>query len=89
MLMSETDIVKMSAKGQLVVPECIRDEEDFKPGDRFVPVPMKEGVLFKKIKIPDVRAEFAKLSKEIEAKFKKEKVTPRTVKDAVQWAHRA
>ena len=87
--MAETDIVKMSSKGQLVVPEGIREEEDFKPGDRFVPLPVKEGVLFKRIKIPDIRNEFAQLAKELENKFKKEKITPKTIKEAVQWARRA
>ncbi len=87
--MVETEIVKMSAKGQLVVPEDIRKEEHFKPGDRFVPLPVKEGVLFKRIKIPDVKAEFAQLAKEIETKFKKEKITPKNVDEAVRWARRA
>jgi len=86
MLMTSMEIVKMSAKGQLVVPEEIREEEGFEPGDRFVPLPVKEGVLFKRVKIPDVRAEFKQLAKEIEAKFKKQKVTPKTVDEAVKWA---
>mgnify|MGYP000179699608 CR=1 FL=1 len=87
--MSETEIVKMSTKGQLVVPEQIRKEEDFKAGDRFVPLPVNEVVLFKRIKIPDVKKEFAKIAKEIEAKFKKQKITSKHVKEAVKWARRA
>jgi bifunctional DNA-binding transcriptional regulator/antitoxin component of YhaV-PrlF toxin-antitoxin module len=85
----ETEIVKMSSKGQLVVPEDIREQEGFEAGDRFVPLPVTDGVLFKRIKIPNVRAEFAKLAKEIEAKFKKERITPKNVKEAVEWARRA
>ena len=84
-----SEIVKMSAKGQLVVPEQIRKDEDFKAGDWFVPLPMNEGVLFKRIKIPDVKKDFAKIAKEIEAKFRKQKVTPVNVKEAVKWARRA
>ena len=55
----ETEIVKMSAKGQLVVPEAIRDLEDFNPGDRFVPLPVKDGVLLKKVEIPKINVEFS------------------------------
>jgi len=60
----ETELVKMSPKGQLVVPEDIRDKEGFEVGDRFMSFPIKGGVLFKKIKIPDKKAEFERLSKE-------------------------
>ncbi len=82
----DTDMVKMSPKGQLVVPQGIRAMEGFTPGDRFVPFPVKEGILFKKVKIPEVKAEFRKLSKEIEAQFKKQKVTSEDVNEAVKWA---
>ncbi len=54
----ETDLVKMSPKGQLVVPQDIRMKESFTAGDRFVPFPVKGGILFKKVEIPDVKAEF-------------------------------
>jgi len=81
-----TDLVKMSPKGQLVVPQDIRVDEGFTPGDRFIPFPVKGGILFKKVEMPDVKAEFQKLSKEIEKQFKKQKVTPEDVDEAVKWA---
>ncbi|MBI2146317.1 hypothetical protein HYU22_03190 [Candidatus Woesearchaeota archaeon] len=84
----ETDLVKMSPKGQLVVPQDIRIDEGFTPGDRFVPFPVKGGILFKKVEIPDVKAEFQKLSKEIEKQFKKQRVTLDDVNEAVAWARR-
>ena len=84
----ETDLVKMSPKGQLVVPQGIRDKESFISGDRFIPFPVNGGVLFKKVKIPDVRIEFQKLSKEIEKQFKKENITPKDAGEAAKWARR-
>jgi bifunctional DNA-binding transcriptional regulator/antitoxin component of YhaV-PrlF toxin-antitoxin module len=86
--MTDTDIVKMSAKGQLVVPEDIRNQEHFQPGDRFMPVPVKDGVLFKRIKLPNIKREFAELAKELEAQFTKEKISPDVVNEAVQWARK-
>ena len=84
----ETEFVKMSPKGQLVVPQDIREEEDFEPGDRFIAMPVKEGVLFKKVEMPNVKVEFEKLSKEIQEQFKKQKVTSKDVSEAVKWARK-
>jgi bifunctional DNA-binding transcriptional regulator/antitoxin component of YhaV-PrlF toxin-antitoxin module len=84
----DADLVKMSPKGQLVVSQDTRNKEGFSPGDRFVQFPVKDGVLFKKVKIPDVKIEFEKLSKEIEQQFGKKKVTPENVNEAVKWARR-
>lgn len=84
----ETELVKMSPKGQLVVPQEIRELEAFQPGDRFVPFAVREGVLFKKVEIPDIKLEFEKLSKEIAAQFKKQKVKESNVSEAVKWARK-
>lgn len=83
-----TELVKMSPKGQLVVPQEIREIEGFTAGDRFVPFSVKGGILFKKVNIPNVEAEFEKLAKEIEKKFKKNKVEKKDVNKAVKWARR-
>lgn len=84
----ENDFVKMSPKGQLVVPQEIRDQEGFVAGDRFVSFPIKGGILFKRVKMPQVKAEFKKLSKEIEKQFKKQDVIIEDVDEAVKWARR-
>ncbi len=86
--MVKLELVKMSLKGQLVVPREIREREKFKPSDRFIPFYVKEGVLFKKVKIPDVKIEFKSLVKEIETQFRKEKISESDVKEAVKWARR-
>jgi bifunctional DNA-binding transcriptional regulator/antitoxin component of YhaV-PrlF toxin-antitoxin module len=87
--MTETvELVKMSAKGQLVVPEGIRAEEGFRSGDRFVALPVREGVLFKRVQIPNVRAEHEALSKEVRARFRREKIRPKDVEEAIRWARK-
>ena len=87
--MAEVELVKMSAKGQLVVPKEIREQEDFKPSDRFIPFPVNNGVLFKRIKMPNVKQEFLSLSKEIEKQFKRQKVTQKDVDEAITWARKS
>ena len=86
--MTEMELVKMSQKGQLVVPKDIRELEKFKPSDRFVPFHVKGGILFKRVKMPNVKAEFTSLAKEIEKQFKNEKIATKDVDEAVKWARR-
>ena len=84
--MDDVELVKMSPKGQLVVPKEIREIEGFKPTDRFIPFHVKGGVLFKRIKMPNVKQEFTALAKEVEKQFRKSKITKKDVDEAVRWA---
>ncbi len=84
--MAEQELVKMSEKGQLVVPRKIREKEGFKSSDRFVAIEVKDGVLFKRVEIPDVSIEFESLSRDIASHFKKHKIKQSDVAEAVKWA---
>ena len=86
--MSGTDIIKMSSKGQLVVPLDIRQMAGLHEGERFVAFPIKEGVVFKKIEIPKVTLEFDSLTKEIEEQFKKNNVKREDLNEAIEWARK-
>ncbi|MDE1850782.1 MAG: hypothetical protein KGH54_03250 [Candidatus Micrarchaeota archaeon] len=48
------ELVKMSGKGQLVVPKSIRKKGRFKASDRFIALEIKGGVVFKKASIPKI-----------------------------------
>lgn len=78
------EIIKMSDKGQLVVPQSIREMQKLNPGERFIALPIGDGVFFKKIEL----VEFENLAKEIAAQFKSNKITKQDVKEAVKWAKR-
>ena len=84
----ESDYVKMSPKGQLVVPQDIRQSENFEPGDKFMAISVKDGVLFKKIEMPNIKIEFEKLSKDIEKKFKGNKINKKDIEEAIKWARK-
>jgi bifunctional DNA-binding transcriptional regulator/antitoxin component of YhaV-PrlF toxin-antitoxin module len=84
--MAQEELVKMSEKGQLVVPRRIREKEGFKSSDRFIAVEVEDGVLFKRVEIPEVRIEFEALSRDIQAHFKKNKIKQADVVEAVKWA---
>lgn len=79
------EIVKMSPKGQLVVPKEIREETGFEPSDRFIAMPVEDGVIFKKIDI-DVEAEYRKLSEQVQDRFEEQDIDEDVVEDAIEWA---
>ncbi len=83
-----TELVKMSAKGQLVVPQEIRETLGLEAGDRFVPFKVESGILFKKVEMPDIKLEFQKLSKEVSTQFKKSKVSKNDISGAIKWARK-
>lgn len=84
----EIEFVKMSEKGQLVVPQNIREGMNLSPGERFVAFQLDEGILFKKIEIPEIKINFENLAKNIEKQFKKNKINKKDVKEAIKWARK-
>lgn len=82
------DLVKMSIKGQLVVPQNIREIAQLHPGERFIAFPVDKGVLFKKVDIPRVKLDFKSLATEIEGQFRKNRVGKSDLKEAVRWARK-
>ena len=79
------EIVKMSPKGQLVVPKAIRKQIGFEPSDRFIAMPVEDGVIFKKIDI-DVEQEYDRLSQQVQKRFEREDIDENAVEDAIEWA---
>ena len=59
--MTETATTTLSSKGQVVIPEEIRDRLGLKPGAQFVVVADRDVVIFKVLEPPALR-EFAVLS---------------------------
>ncbi|MFA5247575.1 MAG: AbrB/MazE/SpoVT family DNA-binding domain-containing protein [Candidatus Micrarchaeia archaeon] len=53
----------MSSKGQVVIPEGIREMLNLESGSRFVVYAHKDSVLFKKLAVPDPVKEFEEMSK--------------------------
>lgn len=79
--------MKMSPKGQLVVPKEIREEAGFEPSDRFIAVSVDDGVMFKKVDF-DLQAEYEKLSEKVQKRFEEEGISQDKVEDAVEWARK-
>jgi len=55
-------ITKISTKGQVVIPSHIREELGLKEGTPLAVTRMRDFILLKKIKIPDPKEEFRRLT---------------------------
>lgn len=53
--MSETELVKVSPRGQVVIPKDLRDLLDIKGGDRLIAVASGDAILLKKVDIPELQ----------------------------------
>ena len=85
---TKMEAVKMSAKGQLVVPQSIRKQIGLNPGERFVAFPIADGVVFKKVRISDIHLEFKQLSEAVQKRFKAKGITEVDLEQAVEWARK-
>jgi bifunctional DNA-binding transcriptional regulator/antitoxin component of YhaV-PrlF toxin-antitoxin module len=83
-----TEFVRMSEKGQLVVPQEIRKSLKLNPGEIFAALPIGDSVLFKKVEMPEIKIDFEKLAKEAQKQFKKSKVRKNDVREAIKWTER-
>lgn len=80
-------VVKMSKKGQLVVPKDIREDENFEPSDKFKAIPIKDGVIFKKIEI-DLEKEYNDLKKRVKKRFEEDDISEDELEKAVEWGRK-
>lgn len=78
---------KLSSKGQVVIPEDIRETLHLKEGDQFVVIGQGDTVIFKAITPPSIE-EFSGLLDEASAQAKKVGMKPGDVKAAIRKARR-
>lgn len=82
------ELVKMSPKGQLVVPQNMRKLAGLEAGDRFIPFSIQGGILFKKIALPSMQEEFNNLATEMRSQFEKQGIKEADVEEAIKWARK-
>jgi len=54
--MHEVEFTKLSSKGQVVIPQDIREDMKLKPGTPFAVIEQKDSILLKKIEIPKAKS---------------------------------
>ncbi|MBI2144320.1 AbrB/MazE/SpoVT family DNA-binding domain-containing protein [Candidatus Woesearchaeota archaeon] len=48
--MMSIEITKITTKGQVVIPQDIRDEKGIKPGERFIVYDLEDSIVLKRVK---------------------------------------
>jgi bifunctional DNA-binding transcriptional regulator/antitoxin component of YhaV-PrlF toxin-antitoxin module len=80
-----TDLVKMSGKGQLVVPQRLRDLAGYKEGDRFIATIEDGKLTFKRVIVEERLEQFRKLTEKLQQELKGRKITEEDIDEAVRW----
>jgi AbrB family looped-hinge helix DNA binding protein len=74
---------KMSSKGQIVIPESVREALHLKTGSQFVVMSHQNTIILKSI-IPPSASEFSELLAKTHAAAKKAGITKKDLKEAIQ-----
>lgn len=85
--MSRTATTKMSSKGQVVIPENIRNQLKLKAGSQFVVVGEKDMIIFKSISPPSLD-QFEELITEAKKQARKAGIKQSDIKSAITKARR-
>lgn len=85
--MSRTATTKMSSKGQVVIPENIRNKLKLKAGSQFVVVGEKDMIIFKSISPPSLD-QFEELITEAKKQARKAGIKQSDIKSAITKARR-
>jgi AbrB family looped-hinge helix DNA binding protein len=86
-MMSETATTTLSSKGQVVIPEAIRDRLGLKAGAQFVVVADRDVVILKLLE-PPALTEFAALTKQARQAAKRAGLKPSDVPRAIAQVRR-
>ena len=81
--MADAATTKLSSKGQVVIPEEIRDRLGLEPGTQFVVLGDRDVVILKVIQAPDL-SEFTEIVGKVRKAAKRAGIKPQDAKDAVR-----
>lgn len=78
------EFVKMSKKGQIVVPKYLREKLGLSPQDKFIAHGKDDYIIFKKIELPSLRKAFEEIA-EIATTIARERgITEEDVKEEIR-----
>lgn len=80
---SELSTTKLSSKGQVVIPEEVRNSLGLKTGDQFIVIGKGDAVILKTISEPSLD-QFEELLKEAQKKAKKAGLKQSDINDAIK-----
>ena len=78
---------KMSSKGQVVIPESIRDQLNLTPGTQFIVLGETDTVILKSVQAPSLK-EFSRLRTKARKQARKAGLKKANVREAVKKARK-
>jgi AbrB family looped-hinge helix DNA binding protein len=82
----EASIIKVSSKGQIVIPAGWREDMDIEEGEELLAIGEGDILLLKKIRKTFLKSEFEKSVAPLRKKIKRLGVTKEDVEDAIRKA---
>lgn len=83
--MERTEITSMSSKGQIVIPQALREKLKLKEGERFVIFGQEDTIILKKMSLPTF-ADFDKMIEIARQRAKENNLTPKDAELAIKRA---
>jgi len=65
------DVTVVTTKGQVVIPQAIREELGIKPKTKLLVYSYRDAVIMKKLEIPDIERELREIYREVDRRIKK------------------
>ncbi|MCX8189220.1 MAG: AbrB/MazE/SpoVT family DNA-binding domain-containing protein [Nitrososphaeria archaeon] len=63
------DIIVVSSKGQVVIPQAVREKLGIKPQTKLLVYGYKDAVIMKKIEVPNIEEELENIYKKVEGRI--------------------
>lgn len=81
--MESVQITSMSTRGQIVIPQNLRDKMNLIEGEKFIVIGENDTIILKKIAMPSFER-FDSLLKKTREHAKNNKISTQTVKNAIK-----
>ncbi|MFH1210259.1 MAG: AbrB/MazE/SpoVT family DNA-binding domain-containing protein [archaeon] len=85
--MDKIEITSMSSRGQIVIPQNLREQMGLKEGEKFIVIGEDDTVLLKKIKMPSFN-NFDKLMKRTQQFAKDKNLNEKDLEEAIKKARK-
>ncbi len=81
--MEKLEVTSLSSRGQLVIPQEVRDRLHLHEGEKFIVIGEEDTILLKKLEVPSFKG-FDKLLKKTLDFAKQKGLKPRDVEEAIE-----
>ncbi|MDI6654524.1 MAG: AbrB/MazE/SpoVT family DNA-binding domain-containing protein [Methanobacteriota archaeon] len=78
------EFVRMSKKGQIVVPKSLREKLGLSPQDKFIAYGKKDYVIFKKVELPSLRKEFEEIAEIATTMARERGITEKDIEEEIR-----